>query len=632
MFNGTKYKGKRVASKNGSSRNNRTNNGANDNVKNASGHGVSNSSKSGKQSVSADAMNGASKKASANTKQTGRKAMTARKTLLIVLMVLFLSLATLTVSLGFYVDSLDTVFPNTYLDGVNISGMTLPQVTDFVTRQIESLDFANVTVFIDFYEGERLSLSCIDAGFSFEANALAVEDMANEIFMIGRESGFLRSERGFIRSLMETTEISLADLDQSIAIMFDYEIVRAIVDEHINAYNSALVDDALTINSDAIVVVKGSRLEYIDPDVIFDMVMTALYSAVNSQEDVFLQYTPTAVEEEVEDVDIDVLFSLIHTEPVNSVYDPATFSTTESSDGLTFDLEDARARLNNAVRGEEVIIPLITIPPEVSQEQLDELLFRDVLGERSTNIAGTSNRLHNVVISSAAIHEIILNPGDVFSFNRVVGRRTPERGFRMAPGFVGGRLVDQVGGGICQTSSTLYVAALKAQLDIVERRAHGQPISYLPLGQDATVAYAANIDFRFRNNTDFPIRLEMIVSGRTLTARIYGTGLHDYRVELRSHTISSTPVETVYQESDEVWEETVYRTGAAGHVVDVFRRFYDSDDNFVREELIGRTTYRMVTRIILIPIPGAFHPEPPPPPPYYGGGGEAAAGGEGGGE
>jgi len=543
--------------------------------------------------------------------------MSARKAVLIILIILIFSLTTLMITLGFYVSSLDTVFPNIYLDGVRISGKTYPELTDVITRMIESTEFNTVAVTINYYGGEPLTITSDEAGFEFEADIFDVENMTNEIFSIGREGSFLQNELEFIRSLFVITEINLTDLDRSVALMFDEEAVRTMVDEHTYLYNNALVDDALTITEESITIVKGTRLEYADAGYVFGIALNALYEAIIAQNDIALDYSPA--HEDGEDVDLDMLFRMIHMDPIDSTYNPETFSTTLSYNGTTFDLEEAREKLGNAVGGDVIVIPIITLLPNPSQKELDAMLLRDTMGEISTIISGSSNRHHNIVLASGFIHETLLNPGEVFSFNEVVGRRLESRGFRMAPGFTGGRLVDQVGGGICQVSSTLYVATLMANLEVVERRPHGQPISYLPLGQDATVAYEMNLNYRFRNNTEFPVRIEMEVSGRTLTAKIIGTRLEDYRIELRSEEISSTPIVVVYQESEYVFEEATERPGAEGKVVDVFKRFYDSNGRFLHEELVGRTTYRMVTRVILVPLPGAEPPpapaEPPPPPP-----------------
>jgi vancomycin resistance protein YoaR len=306
-----------------------------------------------------------------------------------------------------------------------------------------------------------------------------------------------------------------------------------------------------------------------------------------------------------------MLYERIFEAPVSSVYNPSTFSATESAYGRTFDMDAARGMLERAEPGQNITIPLLRIPPEISQDELSAMLFRDVLGERSTSIAGTANRLNNVALAARFINETLLNPGETFSFNGLVGRRTEERGFLPAGAFVSGVLVDEIGGGICQTSSTLYVAALYANLTIIERKPHGLTVAYLPFGLDATIVWGQD-DFRFRNNTDFPIRIETVTSGRTITARIIGTKLDDNYIVLVSREISSTPFSVVEREDPDLLpgERVVLTDGSTGRVVETFKQHHDGDGNLLREEFIVRSTYRMQDRIILIPV---AEPEQPPP-------------------
>ena len=99
-----------------------------------------------------------------------------------------------------------------------------------------------------------------------------------------------------------------------------------------------------------------------------------------------------------------------------------------------------------------------------------------------------------------------MNSGDVFSYNGVVGQRTAARGYQAAPAYVQGETVDEIGGGICQTSSTIYYAVLHTTLEIVERHAHMYSVGYVPDGMDATVYFGLS-DFRFKNNTDYPVKI-----------------------------------------------------------------------------------------------------------------------------
>jgi len=208
--------------------------------------------------------------------------------------------------------------------------------------------------------------------------------------------------------------------------------------------------------------------------------------------------------------------------PLSASYDPETKTISESIVGIDFDYPAAIALLDEAASGKTVSFGIEYEQPKVTQEYLENLLFRDLIGECVTQIAGTENRLNNIVLSSEAIDGIVLEPGEEFSFNQVVGRRTSARGYKSAPAFSGGQVVQAIGGGICQVSSTIYSAIKDSDLRVKERHAHGRPVAYLPRGRDATVSWGT-LDFKFVNNTEYPLRVDVDVESRTLTVNVFGT-------------------------------------------------------------------------------------------------------------
>ena len=161
---------------------------------------------------------------------------------------------------------------------------------------------------------------------------------------------------------------------------------------------------------------------------------------------------------------------------------------------------------------------------------VDSLLFRDLIGECTTFAHGPQNRLDNIDLTTVAIDGLVLMPGDEFSFNEVVGPRTAERGYKYALALAQGEFFLSIGGGICQTSSTLYAAIRTTDLLVTEQHRHGRPVAYLPWGHDATVFYPY-LDFRFVNNTNYPILIEIELVDRDLTAKFYGTIIDDFPVE-----------------------------------------------------------------------------------------------------
>lgn len=306
-------------------------------------------------------------------------------------------------------------------------------------------------------------------------------------------------------------------------------------------------------------------------------------------------------------VDVEAVHDQVYAEVQNAALDKTTFEITPSVTGLDFQVADAQAALKDAAWGSDVSVPLTVTEPTVSTESLKELLFRDVLGEASSSVSGSSNRKTNVKLSASVCDGVILLPGEVFSYNNTTGSRTADKGYLPAPSYVGGKSTDEVGGGICQTSSTIYYAALNSNLKIVERHNHMFAVGYVPDGMDATVWYGAS-DFRFENDTDYPIKIVTEYKNSRLTVQIYGTKTDDLYVKMTNKELSSTPWSTEYKVDPSLpagstkTEQTPYR----GRVVEAYRNVYDGNGNLVSSTLETKSTYKMRNQIILVsPYDGA---------------------------
>lgn len=173
--------------------------------------------------------------------------------------------------------------------------------------------------------------------------------------------------------------------------------------------------------------------------------------------------------------------------------------------------------------------------------------FDDLLGRFSTNYSTKNfNRTNNIEIAAKKINGTILFPGETFSYNNALGERTTSAGFLEAGAYVGGVLVNEVGGGICQVSSTLYNSVLLANLEIVERKNHSVPPSYVPLGLDATISWG-HIDFKFKNTRKYPIKISCLANNGFCIVEIFGTNeTTEYSINLGSDIIKQIPFKTTY--------------------------------------------------------------------------------------
>ncbi|MDL2289014.1 VanW family protein, partial [Oscillospiraceae bacterium OttesenSCG-928-F05] len=319
------------------------------------------------------------------------------------------------------------------------------------------------------------------------------------------------------------------------------------------------------------------------------------------------------------EIDLDAVLADIRTEPVNAALDTTNQDDPQvipHVDGRHFDIAEARTILAGTPEGEPVRVPLIFTAPEINTEQLRSTLFQDVLAEVTTSLnAGNVNRTGNIRLTAKAISGMIMNPGDVFSYNGVVGERTTAKGYRDASVYSAGEISDQLGGGICQTSSTLYMAVLRADLEITNRHNHMYTVVYAPLGEDATV-YWGSLDFKFTNNRQYPIKLEVWQHGSYVSVRIWGTKTDNNTVEIQTMVHSKTPYSTIERANPEL-APGVRKQVQEGHsavVCSSVRVVKDENGNVIRKDDLGRSTYRRLDRIIEYgPQPGEVTPTDAPP-------------------
>ena len=220
-----------------------------------------------------------------------------------------------------------------------------------------------------------------------------------------------------------------------------------------------------------------------------------------------------------------------------------------SENGVDFKIsvEEAKAIVNGEP-AEEYTIPLNITAPNITTNMIGTEAFPDLLADYSTRYVNNLNRTTNLILATNKINGTVLMPGETFSYNKVVGARTIAAGYRDAPIYVSGQVVDGVGGGICQVATTLYNAAVYSNLEIVQRTNHQFVPSYAPASRDATVVYGA-IDFQFKNNRNYPIKIVGFVSGGICNFKIFGLRQEDdYQIEISAYQTGSSS-SAVYSEA-----------------------------------------------------------------------------------
>ena len=301
-------------------------------------------------------------------------------------------------------------------------------------------------------------------------------------------------------------------------------------------------------------------------------------------------------------IDIDKIHDEIYCEPQNASVTKNPYKISAEKDGIDFAISiDEAKELASNKDASEIYIPLKYIKPEITIADLGEDIFGTKLGTSTTIYDSTNfNRSTNIDIACERINGTILEPGETFSFNKVVGERTSKNGFKEALIYNGGEVDYGLGGGICQISSTLYNAVLKANLEIVERKNHSMTVSYLPIGQDASVSYGS-VDFKFTNSRTYPIKIVATAKAGVITVSVLGVlEKQEYVVTFETEILETTDYKTTYEYSSSVpvGKEEIKQVGKNGYKCSTYK-ILSLGEKEVSRTLLSTDTYKSQKEIIL---------------------------------
>lgn len=252
-------------------------------------------------------------------------------------------------------------------------------------------------------------------------------------------------------------------------------------------------------------------------------------------------------------------------------------------------------------RGNKIRMRLRRVEPRVRTEDVLKMKIDGLLASYTTYFdASNVNRTYNINVAADAIDNIVLQPGEVFSFNRIVGPRSKEAGYKEALVIVEDQFTPGIGGGVCQVSSTLYNAALLAGLEILERHNHSLPVAYVPLGRDATVAYGG-YDLKFRNNTKGCIWIRTRVSGGALTVKIFGDMAEKKDITIESVVDEVLEPKVIKKEDPNLYVGKMVeeRKGVKGYRVRVFA-YVKEPNGRIAKRLLSKDLYRPVDQIVRV--------------------------------
>ena len=421
----------------------------------------------------------------------------------------------------------DKVMNNVYIEKLDVSGLSYE----------DTLASINATYLL---ENAQITLTSGDKTFSINGSDIGLtalpEETADKAFNYCKTGNIFTNGFNALKLLFKSHVIVPAT-----------QVDTALLDAKLNEFGNIVIGERkqhyVEYGEDGMVTIYSGQTGYNeDPSQAREELLAALGNEQFTNIHVNFASAPP------DDMTVESFDALVYKDPVNARYEinGNTVDIVPGETGRFINKDEAAPLLQNVYEGcEPVKVPFYVSTPDVDAATLKEKLFETSLGSYSTSYGtSTANRCANIARAASLINGTVVAPGEVFSFNDTVGHRTKENGFYTAKEYVDGQSVDGIGGGTCQVSSTLYSAVLYADMNIVERLNHMMTVGYIPLGQDATVA-DGGVDFKFRNSSDYPVKVSAYTSGATITVSIIGTAWEPAREVKISNSSSQVGENTV---------------------------------------------------------------------------------------
>ena len=467
------------------------------------------------------------------------------------------------------------------IKGIEVSGLTKEEaIAKLETTYTKKMETNIVLQYGEF--NSELNPTLMEVNYE-------IEQAVNEAYSLGRDGNIFINNYNILGTLIGKRDIN-------VNMTMNDETTKQTINDIGANLPGIMIESSYSIEEDELIITRGKEGIVVSTDTLLSQVKEML-------NDIYI--TENIIEIPVEtktpqDIDIDKIHSEVYQEPQDAYYTQDPFTIYPEVEGIDFDVEKAKEIISAEVK-DEYVIDLIITQPEVSLEDIGTEAFPDQLSTFSTRYdASDEDRTTNLEIACQKLNGTVIMPGETFSYNETLGPRTYAAGYRNGKIYENGQVVDGLGGGICQISSTLYNAALMSDMEIVERRNHQFVTSYVDEGRDATVVYGST-DFRFKNTRTYPVRLVASAKGGIATVSIYGIKEtdRDYTYSFSTKTISTIPYTTKYVEDSSLTagQEVVTQKGTNGLVCKTYMTKM-LNGKIVSTELLSTDTYSAMQRIV----------------------------------
>ncbi len=466
------------------------------------------------------------------------------------------------------------------IENIDMSGLSKEEAKNKLETIYNEIKSKDINIKHNEYES-TISPELIETNYD-------IDKAVNEADSVGKSDNIFVNNYNILFTLIWKKNINV-----------DMSINEDVAKQTINDINvnlpDGVIESSYSVDDDELTISKGKAGVVIDENAFLEIIKYELKN-IDSNGDQTLEIP--VVNKEPEAIDIEKIHDEICKEPQDAYFTKNPFAVYPEVKGISFDLEKAKEMLKEDK--DEYVIKLTITNPKVTLDKIGPEAFPDKLATFSTRYdVSDKDRTTNLELACNKINGTVVLSGDTFSYNKVVGARTAGAGYKNAKIYEAGKVVDGIGGGICQISSTLYNAVLNANLEIVERKNHQFVTSYVEPGMDATVVYGLT-DFKFKNTRQYPVRVVATAKNGIATVTIYGIKEDkEYTFKFDVKRVATIPSTTEYIDDSTLpaGTEKVEQKGTNGLKTETYMTKL-LNGKAISTTLVSKDTYNAMTRII----------------------------------
>lgn len=467
------------------------------------------------------------------------------------------------------------------IKGIDVSGLTKDEAKEKINNTVKPNLEQDIQLVHNEYKTAIIPKQ-IEANFG-------VDTAVNMAYSIGREGSIIKDNYTIIN-----THLNKVNINPSFS--YNQKILEDFIANISDNLPDKVTQSSYCIEDRNLVISKGKKGYIVQNEELKNKIVDNI---VNLKQENTIDIP--IIEQQPNPVDIETIRNEIYKEPKDAYYTKEPFTVYPHVNGIDIkmSIEEAKNLVANSAE-EDITIPLKITTPNITTNKIGTEAFPNLLASFSTKFStANGNRATNIRLATSKINGVVLMPGETFSYNQVVGKRTVNAGFREAHMFQNGQVIDGVGGGICQVSSTLYNTVLLSNLEIVERKNHSFNTGYVKIGTDATVSWGGP-DFKFKNSRNYPIKLVGRVSGGTVTIDIYGLKeQNEYEVVIESQVLQKIPRQVEYRNTTNLptGQQKVVQAGYDGFKSRTYK-ILKLNGSVVSKTLLSTDTYSTQVKII----------------------------------